>query len=143
MDVSYHNPGILIIGGVAAAIVCLIAFRLKIKKDDRASLRVANTKRLKENPLYRRKLVEIRLLRILTAAGLILAIVAALFLTARPFKRETLKDTVNRRDIFLCECANGDKGKQNCNKNLFHCYRFYFQVSNIINNRLKRYRLNE
>jgi len=102
MDVSYHNPGILIIGGVAAAIVCLIAFRLKIKKDDRASLRVANTKRLKENPLYRRKLVEIRLLRILTAAGLILAIVAALFLTARPFKRETLKDTVNRRDIFLC-----------------------------------------
>ena len=102
MDVSYHNPGILIIGGIAAAIMCFLAFRLRIRKDDRASLRVANTKRLKEHPLYRRKLIEIRILRILTAAGLILSIAATLFLTARPYRRETVKDTVNRRDIFLC-----------------------------------------
>ena len=40
--------------------------------------------------------------RVLTAAGLILAIVAASFLIARPFKRDTVKDTVNRRDVFLC-----------------------------------------
>ena len=40
--------------------------------------------------------------RVLTAAGLILAIVAASFLVARPFKRDTIKDTVNRRDVFLC-----------------------------------------
>ena len=27
---------------------------------------------------------------------------AASFLVARPFKRDTIKDTVNRRDVFLC-----------------------------------------
>ena len=102
MVVSYHNPGILIIGGLAAAILSFIAFRLRVRKDDRDALRVANTRRLKELPLYRSTLIKIRILRILAAAGLILSLVAALFLTARPYRRETVKDTVNRRDIFLC-----------------------------------------
>ena len=102
MGVSYHNPGALMIGGILAAAVCLIAFLLRRKPDISKSLRAANTRRLKEHPLYKRKMLEAKILRILAMAGIILSLVAAAFLTSRPFKSERVKDTVSRRDIFLC-----------------------------------------
>ena len=102
MGVSYHNPGALIIGGILAAAVCLIAFIMRKKPDVSKSLRVANTRRLKEHPLYKRKMLEARIFRILTVAGMIIALVAAVFLTSRPYRSERVQDTVSRRDIFLC-----------------------------------------
>lgn len=102
MGVSYHNPGALIIGGILAAAVCLIAFIMRKKPDVSKSLRVANTRRLKEHPLYKRKMLEARIFRILTVAGMIIALVAAVFLTSRPYRSERVRDTVSRRDIFLC-----------------------------------------
>ena len=102
MGVSYHNPGALMIGGILAAAVCLIAFIMRKKPDVSKSLRVANTRRLKEHPLYKRKMLEARIFRILTIAGMIIALVAAVFLTSRPYRSERVQDTVSRRDIFLC-----------------------------------------
>ena len=102
MGVSYHNPGALMIGGILAAAVCLIAFILRKKPDISKSLRAANTRRLKEHPLYKRKMLEAKVLRILAMAGIIISLVAAVFLTSRPYKSERVKDTVSRRDIFLC-----------------------------------------
>ncbi len=102
MGVSYHNPGALIIGGILAAAVCLIAFILRRKPDVSRSLRAANTGRLKEHPLYKRKMLEARIFRILSVAGIIIALVAAVFLTSRPYRSERVQDTVSRRDIFLC-----------------------------------------
>lgn len=102
MVINFHNPGILLIGGIAAAAVCLIAFRLRIRQDIRKGLRVANTERLKRSPLYKKTLLKIRILKILSAAGIILSVTASLFLTARPYQRITVKESVNRRDIYLC-----------------------------------------
>ena len=102
MGVSYHNPGALIIGGILAAAVCLIAFIMRKKPDVSKSLRAANTRRLKEHPLYKRKMLEARIFRILTVAGMIIALVAAVFLTSRPYRSERVQDTVSRRDILLC-----------------------------------------
>ena len=102
MSVSFHNPWALILAVILVAAVCLAAFKLKKSPDRKVSLRAANTARLKENPLYRRRLIEAKIFRILSIAGIILAITAAAFLTARPFRRDTVKDTVKRRDISLC-----------------------------------------
>ena len=102
MGVSYHYTGALIIGGILAAAVCLIAFIMRKKPDVSKSLRAANTRRLKEHPLYKRKMLEARIFRILTVAGMIIALVAAVFLTSRPYRSERVQDTVSRRDIFLC-----------------------------------------
>ena len=102
MSVSFHNPWALILAALLTAAVCFAAFKLKKRPDSKAFIKAANTARIKANPLYRRRLIEAVIFRVLTAAGLILAIVAASFLVARPFKRDTIKDTVNRRDVFLC-----------------------------------------
>ena len=102
MSVSFHNPWALILAALLTAAVCFAAFKLKKKPDNKSFIKAANTSRIKANPLYKRRLIEAVIFRVLTAAGLILAIVAASFLIARPFKRDTVKDTVNRRDVFLC-----------------------------------------
>ena len=102
MGVNYRYPGTLLIGGILIALVCLIAWTMKKRHRRQAGLRAANTGRLKAHPLYKRKLFEARVFRILTMTGILLSLIAALFLTARPYKEEMRKDTVSRRDIFLC-----------------------------------------
>ena len=102
MGVNFHNIWALIAGALLIAGVLFAALKLRDKPDKDESLKAANTARLKALPLYRRRLIEARILRFLTYAGVIAALAAAVLLTARPYKRETLKDTVNRRDIFLC-----------------------------------------
>ena len=102
MSVNFHNPWALILAAILVAAVSFAAFKLKKKPDRKISLRAANTARLKKNPLYRRRIIEARIFRVLSIAGIILAITAAAFLTARPFRRDAVKDTVNRRDISLC-----------------------------------------
>ena len=102
MGVSFHNPWVFILGAVLAAGVCLSAFFLKRKPDRKARLRAANTERLKKTAIYKRKLLEARIFRILSFSGIIIALLASTVLTARPYKRDVIKDTVNRRDIFMC-----------------------------------------
>ncbi|HBB61874.1 MAG TPA: hypothetical protein DCZ61_08830, partial [Lachnospiraceae bacterium] len=102
MGVSFHNPWVLILGAILAAGVCLTAFFLKRKSDRNTRLRAANTERLKKTAIYKRKLLEAKIFRILSYAGIIVALLGATVLTARPYRRDVVKDTVNRRDIFLC-----------------------------------------
>lgn len=102
MGVNFHNIWALIVGALLIAAVLFIALRLRDKPDKDESLKAANTARLKALPLYRRRLIEARILRFLTYAGVIAALAAAVLLTARPYKREPIKDTVSRRDIFMC-----------------------------------------
>ena len=91
-----------IIGGILCAAVCAAAFFLRRKPDRGRALKAANTKRLKMSPLYQRRLMEVRILRFLSVLAIIIAFLAALFLTARPYRRETVRNTVTRKDIFLC-----------------------------------------
>ena len=102
MGVNYRYPGTLLIGGILIVLVCLIAWTMKKRHRRQACIRVANTERLKAHPLYRRKLFEARIFRVFTMTGILLSLTAALFLTARPYREEMRKDTVSRRDIFLC-----------------------------------------
>ncbi len=102
MGVNYRYPGTLIIGVIIVAAVCLAVFLLKKTKKRRPSLRAANTGRLKSNPLYKKTLLQARVYRIVSIAGIILSLIAALCLTARPYRRESVKESVTRRDIFLC-----------------------------------------
>lgn len=92
----------LLFGAFIIALVCLAAFFLRRRRRDRSCIRAANTGRLKMHPLYKRKLLQARIFRFLAAAGILLALLSALFLTARPYRRETVRDAAARRDIFLC-----------------------------------------
>ena len=102
MELNFQSPGMFIIGGILCAAVCAAAFFLRRKPDRGRALKAANTKRLKMSPLYQRRLMEVRILRFLSVLAIIIAFLAALFLTARPYRRETVKNTVTRKDIFLC-----------------------------------------
>lgn len=102
MELNFQSPGMFIIGGILCAAVCAAAFFLRRKPDRGRALKAANTKRLKMSPLYQRRLMEVRILRFLSILAIIIAFLAALFLTARPYRRETVRNTVTRKDIFLC-----------------------------------------
>lgn len=102
MGVNYRYPGTLLIGGILIVLICLIAWMMKKRHRRQAGIRVANTNRLKAHPLYRRKLFEAKVFRVFTMTGIVLSLIAALFLTARPYREDMRKDTVSRRDIFLC-----------------------------------------
>ena len=102
MELNFQSPGMFIIGGILCAAVCAAAFFLRRKPDRGRALKAANTKRLKMSPLYQRRLMEVRILRFLSVLAIIIAFLAALFLTARPYRRETVRNTVSRKDIFLC-----------------------------------------
>ena len=102
MELNFQSPGMFSIGGILCAAVCAAAFFLRRKPDRGRALKAANTKRLKMSPLYQRRLMEVRILRFLSVLAIIIAFLAALFLTARPYRRETVRNTVTRKDIFLC-----------------------------------------
>ena len=102
MELNFQSPGMFIIGGILCAAVCAAAFFLRRKPDRGRALKAANTKRLKMSPLYQRRLMEVRILRFLSVLAIIIAFLAALFLTARPYRRETVRNMVTRKDIFLC-----------------------------------------
>ena len=102
MGINLRYPGMLVFGVFIIALVCLAAFLLRRSRRDRIRIRAANTSRLKKHPLYKRKLMQARIYRIIAAAGILLALTASLFLMARPYRRETVKDPAARRDIFLC-----------------------------------------
>ena len=69
MSLSFHNPWALILAAILVAAVSFAALKLKKKPEDKVTLRAANTARLKANPLYRRRLIEARIFRILSIAS--------------------------------------------------------------------------
>ena len=102
MVLNYHYPVRILLGIIITAAVVLAAFYLKNRNKKGKALRVANSARLKANPLYKKTLLQSRIFRVLSIAGIILSLTAALFLSARPYRRSAFKENVNRRDIFLC-----------------------------------------
>ena len=102
MAVKYYNPGLIILGLILCAGIAAAAFFMRKKQARRAGVRAANTERFRALPAYRRKRLESLIVRGFLAAGLIVSIVSALFLTARPYGRNTIKEDASRRDIFLC-----------------------------------------
>ena len=84
MGINLRYPGMLVFGVFIIALVCLAAFWLRRSRRDRIRIRAANTSRLKKHPLYKRKLMQARIYRIIAAAGILLALTASLFLMARP-----------------------------------------------------------
>lgn len=103
MAIRYYAPGLVVLGLVLTAVLVLAGFFIRKRKvKRRTGIRVANTGRLRALPMYRKKKLESRILKILTLAGVCTGIVAALFLTARPYRRDTVRDDVSSRDIALC-----------------------------------------
>ena len=102
MVLNYHYPGRILLGIIIAAAVAAAAYFLKKRSKKGRALRVANSARLKSNPLYKKALLQSRVFRVLSIAGIVLSLTAALFLSARPYRRSAFKENVNRRDIFLC-----------------------------------------
>lgn len=103
MAIRYYAPGIVVLGLVLTAALVLAGFFIRKRKvKRRTGIRVANTGRLRALPMYRKKKLESRILKILTVAGVCTGIVAALFLTARPYRRDTVRDDVSSRDIAFC-----------------------------------------
>ena len=98
------HPLVLIIGIPVLFVLCILlhtipAFRKKIYKD---GLRTGASSIVKSLPVY--KIIYIRkiVLTIFNELFIITALIAALVLIARPYKVETVKTGVQKRDIFLC-----------------------------------------
>ena len=102
MAVKFYNPGLIVFGLILCAALAAIALVLRKKQPRRKGIRAANTARFRALPAYRRKRTESVIFRSVLAAGLVISIAASLLLAARPYKRDTVRDDVNRRDIFLC-----------------------------------------
>ncbi len=104
MGVTYHSPGLVLTGFLLFTVALIVARVLRGKKNIKEirGVRVANTARLRNLPLYKQMQRQAKLLRAAMMIGLVIAIVASLFLAARPYRRTTIKEEVQRRDIFVC-----------------------------------------
>lgn len=91
---------------LAVAGVAFWAWRTR-REDPAAARWVAHTEGLDELPEVRRALREYTVLRGATAGALVLALVGAAALVARPVDRETRTDTFGTRDIVLCLDVSG------------------------------------
>ena len=86
----------------ALAVLFFLLHRIRKKTEYTGGLRAANTRFATELPEYR------RLQKIRTAGmavlecSLILCLVSALFLGARPYRTQTTSSGTKKRDIFLC-----------------------------------------
>jgi hypothetical protein len=102
MEIKLINPGLVILGFALAAVLAAVALIFRKRAGRKISLRAANTQRLRAHPLYRQKRLEGIAWRALLAAGLVTSLTASLFLAARPYQHNAVREKVTRRDIFLC-----------------------------------------
>ena len=96
------HPSVLYIGIPVLVISCIVlhvvpAFRKKYM----GGLRTGAAAIVKSLPLYKRIYIRKIILTIVNEAFVIAAIISALVLIARPYKVETVKTGVQKRDIFL------------------------------------------
>ena len=94
------NPLILIIGIIVMVILIVIPFGRR--SSFKEGKKVANLEQVEQTELYRKLKRRYYLINFFIVASLVLAIVAALVLVARPSKVETIETKLRNRDIFLC-----------------------------------------
>ena len=95
------NPLVLYIG-IPLFIILFIVFRLKRKAKYVGGKKVANTKHIKEIPLYKKLESKYKIVIAAVEVVIFLNIVICLILIARPYETKTATDKSHRKDIFLC-----------------------------------------
>lgn len=95
------HPLVLYVG-ILVLFVFFIAFRLKKKAKYVGGKKVANTKHVKEIPLYKKLETKYKIFITLVESIIVLDIIICLILLARPYETKTSTSKSNRKDIFIC-----------------------------------------
>ncbi len=95
------NPLVLIIG-IPILIAIVILFRIKNKDKYAGGKKVANTKYVKEIPLYKKLEKRYKIIMAVIESVIVLNVLLCLVLLARPCEVKTSTNKSNRKDIFLC-----------------------------------------
>ena len=91
--------------GIPVLILAVLALHLipaRSKKPYAGGVRTGAASIVKSLPIYAKIYKRSRILAFINEFFVIAAIIASLFLIARPFKVQTIKTGVQKRDIFLC-----------------------------------------
>ena len=89
--------------GIPVLIALVIVFHvIRRKYKFKGGVRVANTSYARNLPEYKTYKNVHGFLKIVMEFSIIIAIVASLFLMARPVKTETVSNGTKKRDIYLC-----------------------------------------
>lgn len=95
-----RNQWIILIG--IPILLIFVFIRLKNKSGFKGGTKIIGLSNLEEEPYFKKKLLQYRILRTILVISCIAAMVASLFMLARPYKKiETQKETYSR-DIILC-----------------------------------------
>jgi len=97
---------VFVIAGVVALAFVLTRRRMR-RRPARAAVPVAHTERLTALPAYRRALTRYRTLLALSVAAVVVALVAAVVLSARPVAVSAYQPELRNRDIVLCLDVSG------------------------------------
>ncbi len=99
---QFYYPGILYIGIPSfAAFYLLLRFIVK-KKGFIGGVKAANSAIIRENPLFKRRMLVHKITSIIIELLLVVSVLSSFVLLARPHKQERLNQGVRKRDIFLC-----------------------------------------
>lgn len=99
---QFYYPGILYIGIPSfAALYLLLRFIVK-KKGFIGGVKAANSAIIRENPLFKRRMLVHKVTSIIIELLLVVSVLSSFVLLARPHKQERLNQGVMKRDIFLC-----------------------------------------
>lgn len=97
---AFVNPWVLYIGVPIILLIILIPFKRKGKYKE--GKKVANTSLLEETDYFKKLYKEYKILSILGAVSLLVAIVMGWLMLARPAKIDTVSPEIHNRDIMLC-----------------------------------------
>lgn len=102
MELMY--PSVVKIGIPVLIAVCVILHVLPAlaKKEYMGGIRTGAAAIVKSLPIYKKILFRKKIFTYVNEAFVIAAIVSSLFLISRPYKVQTVKTGVQKRDIFLC-----------------------------------------
>ena len=99
---QFYYPGILYIGIPSfAALYLLLRFIVK-KKGFIGGVKAANSAIIRENPLFKRRMLVHKITSIIIELLLVVSVLSSFVLLARPHMQERLNQGVRKRDIFLC-----------------------------------------
>lgn len=113
---EFRNPQFLQAAALtvfAAAILLFLAAKRRKNRAYRGGIRAAGGDRVRKLPAYRRRVILGMVLRFVRGASLLLAVLCAVVLIARPVRTVTTKNGVKKRDIFLCIDASWSISEQN------------------------------
>ena len=102
MELMYLNVVIIGIIVLAAALTVIYLLYRKFKISYSTGIKAANTARIRNSKLYKSLNIRYRILTGFMLVGMVLSIVASLFLAARPYRTDDVVSGVKKRDIILC-----------------------------------------